>query len=239
MSLPLLYRQTAGDDSLMARNDLLFRPSTQTEVEAPETWGVAGMPAVNTSFHNDTIIITLLLAIVCAMTYWRTRKHAVVVVLFCILGALLTLITSRYYHLSSPVTPDWLLLVIYAILMGAYLGVKKSLYHGVNRVFFSTAQQGLWRRHYTYLLMVETMAFLPIVFLSVFTPLGVLFTFQMLVVVLLFVKIWLLWRCYSVFFRKKHGLLHLFVYFCTLESTPFVVLCASVIIITRSLTFIQ
>ena len=203
MSLPQLYLHTAGDDSLMAENGLLFRPSTE-ETEEVGSWGMAGTPIGETTVHSDTFIITLLLSIVCTMIYWRKRKRALVAVQFCILGALMALIASHHLHLPCPVTPDWVFVIAYALILGAYLGVKQVLYHWVHHVFFSKAQRAQWRRYYSSLLMVETAAFYPIVLLFAFLPLNIIIASQMFLLVLLFVKIWLLWRCFSVFFQKKH-----------------------------------
>lgn len=236
MNLPLLYRHTAGDDTLMSQNDLLFRPSTQEEVEATDAWGMKGTPITPTAANSDTVIVTLLIALLCGMTYWRQRQRVIIALLFCVQVPLLALITARHIHLPSPVIPDWMLMLVYGLIMGAYLGLKQGLYHWVNNIFFSKDQCTKWRTHFTSLLRVETIAIAPVVLVFVFLRIDILLAFEILAGVLLFVKIWLLWRCFSVFFKKKHGVLHLFVYFCTLEGAPLVVLCASLIEITSTLT---
>ena len=237
MSLPLLYRHTAADDSLLAQNDLLFRPSTE-EVETIKPCGMRGASLDYRPVRNDAIVVTLLLSLVCGMVYWRKRKRALVALLFCVQCALLIFISVHDFHLVSPVTPSWLLLGVYTLVMGGYLCIKQGLYHWVHQIFFPKDQRLLWRNKYAFLLMVETVTMSPVVLVFIFLHLNILLAFQILAVVLLFVKIWLLWQCFSVFFRKKHGYLHLFVYFCTLEGAPLMVLSASVIEITRSLTFI-
>ena len=97
-------------------------------------------------------------------------------------------------------------------------------------------QEAAWRSYFASVLRVETIAISPVVLMFVFLHIDILLAFEILAGVLLFVKIWLLWRCFSVFFKKKHGILHLFVYFCTLEGAPIVVLCTSLIEITSTLT---
>jgi hypothetical protein len=236
MTLPLLYRHTAGDDSLMSQNDLLFRPSTQEEVEAPDAWGMKGTPITPSAAHSDTVVVTLLIALLCGMTDWRHPQRVLIALLFCVQVALLALITARYIHLASPIVPNWELMLAYALVMFAYLALKQGLYHWVNNIFFTKDQRAKWRTHFTSVLRVETIATSPVVLMFVFLRIDILLAFEILAGVLLFVKIWLLLRCFSVFFKKKHGILHLFVYFCTLEGAPIVVLCTSLIEITSTLT---
>lgn len=224
MTLPLLYRHTAGDDSLMSQNDLLFRPSTQEEVEAPDAWGMKGTPITPSAAHSDTVVVTLLIALLCGMTDWRHPQRVLIALLFCVQVALLALITARHIHLASPIVPDWELMLAYALVMFAYLALKQGLYHWVNNIFFTKDQRAKWRTHFTSVLRVETIATSPVVLMFVFLRIDILLAFEILAGVLLFVKIWLLWRCFSVFFKKKHGILHLFVYFCTLEAVPILVL---------------
>lgn len=196
---------------------------------------MAGTPPPDVFMYDDTVVVALLLTVVGGMVYWRKRYRWVVALLFCVQGALLSLVAARAFRLAYPVTPTWQLLTAYFAVLAAYLVLKQMLYHWVNHIFFSKAQNVLWQRSYASLLALETVGIFPLLLLFTYLHVDAQIVAICLAVLLLFVKFRLLLRGFSLFFSKNHGFLAVFVYFCTLEGTPFVVLCASLIEITRSL----
>lgn len=196
---------------------------------------MVGTPPPDAFMYDDAVAVALLLTFVGGMVYWRKRYRWVVALLFCVQGALLALLAARAFRLAYPVTPTWQLLTAYFGVLAVYLILKQMLYHWVNQIFFSKAQNALWRRSYASLLSLETGGIFPLLLLFTYLHIDAKIVAICLAVLLLFVKFWLLLKGFSLFFAKNHGFLAVFVYFCTLEGTPFVVLCASLIEITRSL----
>jgi len=168
----------------------------------------------------------------------REGRRMLIAILFCIESALLTSFLSRQTGLANYTVPPAILLVIYALVFLAYLAFKQFFYHLLHGIFFTRNQSILWRNHFAFLFCMETIVMFPLLLVIIFLQIDIRSVLFVGVITLLFVKIVLLFKCFSTFFRKKYGFLHLFVYFCTLEGTPAVMLVASLIEITRNLTLI-
>lgn len=69
-----------------------------------------------------------------------------------------------------------------------------------------------------------TLLFFPLLLLLIYFQIDLKIVLISGLTLLLIVKILLLLKCFSTFFEKFYGILHLFVYFCTLEAAPVVVL---------------
>ncbi len=123
----------------------------------------------------------------------------------------------------NQVSPYKILGVSTALCLAYYL-VKIVAYGAVNAVFFSPAQSRQWSETYLVSVLGEGLALLPAALLMVYfdlayAPLRIVFF-----CVLALVKLLLLYKCYSIFFRYIGGWLHLFLYFCALEVAPLFVL---------------
>lgn len=217
--------------------------------------------------HADLFIVTLLVCFLIVMILWRLlRPHwrdtlsdflfptpsltddvkaqrkegrrMLVAILFCMESALLTSAVAGMAGLSNYLVTPTLLLGIYALVFLVYIAFKQFLYHVVHGIFFSRQQNTLWRNCFAFLFFLETALMFPLLLIIVFLPINAFWPLFIGAIALLFFKIVLLFKCFSTFFRKKYGILHLFVYFCTLEGTPAVILGASLIEITRNLTLI-
>lgn len=217
--------------------------------------------------HTDIFIVTLLVCFLIVMLLWRLlqphwhdtlsdfffptpsltdnvkakRKEGrrmLIAILFCMESALLTSAVASTAGFFNYIMQPALLLSIYALVFLIYITLKQFLYHVVHGIFFSREQNTLWRNRFAFLLFIETALMFPLLLVIVFLPINAFWPLFIGAIALLFVKIVLLFKCFSTFFRKKYGFLHLFVYFCTLEGTPAVMLGASLIEITRNLTLI-
>ena len=120
-------------------------------------------------------------------------------------------------------TPYILLLAFFALWM-AYFLAKRLASDFVNWIFFRREKIITWTRAYTFILVMESLFSVPVSLLAVFLPVPPRVMFLIVLVLIVLVKIVLLFKTYKIFFRKLYGVLHLFVYLCTLELTPLLVL---------------
>ena len=116
------------------------------------------------------------------------------------------------------------LLAIYVGTAMAVIAVKTMAYKFVNAVFFTKAQRTTWNTSYALINTLQCTMLFPITLMAVYFDLSVKNTVIALLIVLLFVKIPLLFKAYTTFFVKSYGAVHIFLYFCTLEAVPLIVL---------------
>ncbi len=105
-----------------------------------------------------------------------------------------------------------------------YYFAKIACYSAVNAVFFPPAECRRWNETYLMSVLAEGLGLLPVALLVVYFNLPFA-TMQLLAfIVLIAVKLLLLYKCHSIFFRYTAGGLHLILYLCTLEIAPLFVL---------------
>lgn len=160
-------------------------------------------------------------------------KRIIIALLFSLQGAIALLAVTQILDVAPQTISPWLLAGIYALLFFLFLIVKQLLYHFAHSVFFSSAQRHRWREDYAFLFAAESLLFFPLLLLLVYLQLDLKIIAVLGLAVLLFVKILLLFKCFSAFFEKCYGILHLFVYFCTLEAAPLVVLWTFLVELTQ------
>ncbi len=102
--------------------------------------------------------------------------------------------------------------------------VKTILYHVVNSVFFNRKQRQQWSASYLLSILALGVALLPVSLLVVYFDLSLQHTAIVFIALLAVDKILLVYKCSRIFFNYPFGLLHLFLYFCTLEIAPIFVL---------------
>lgn len=124
---------------------------------------------------------------------------------------------------------------IFAVVSLLMLLFKNGLYGLVHNVFFPAPQRQLWAEHISLINLVESLLLFVLTVLAVFMPFSPMVTLYSLVITLLLVKIFLLFKAFTTFFKKKHGVLHIFVYFCALEAVPLVVLWATLMVTANRL----
>ena len=248
--LPLLYRQLAADDSLMAHDTLMFVTSAQP---ADEPWGMPGNAIPEALHRSDVITASLLISFLLLSVLGLTRRKSLktlfsnfflptaaskeaadegnrewqrmlVALLFCLQGAIAITAVTQLMHAAPFMLSPWLILAVYAVGLLLFLIVKQCLYGFVHSIFFSKVQRRRWREDYAFLFTIESLLLFPLLLLIVYFHISLEIVLYSALAVLLFVKILLLFKCFSTFFGKMYGTLHLFVYFCTLEAAPLVVL---------------
>ena len=125
--------------------------------------------------------------------------------------------------------PPYVMLLANAAVGLAYFVVKQVLYAVVNWIFFTKEQSAKWTEAYLLCLLAVGTALFPVVLLVVYFDLSLHATFIISMVVISIVKLLLFYKCHGIFFRYGWGWLHLFLYFCTLELLPMLVLWRALI----------
>ena len=154
----------------------------------------------------------------------REWQRMLVALLFCLQGAIAILAVTQIQNAVPVMLSQWLILAIYAAGLLLFVIVKQCLYGFVHSIFFTKVQRCRWREDYAFLFTVESLLLFPLLLMIVYLHINLEIVLYSALAVLLFVKILLLFKCFSTFFGKMYGALHLFVYFCTLEAAPLVVL---------------
>ncbi len=113
------------------------------------------------------------------------------------------------------------------IIIGATAGmmlmygcVKALLYTVVNHVFFSKEQCAEWWETYINSVVVTGVLLFPVTLLVVYLDMTFSTQLFLFLGIIGVVKAVLLFRCIHTFFNGLGGLLHLILYFCTLEIVP-------------------
>ncbi len=264
--IPLFYRYSVADDSLMAENDILFRPSTEEVIVQP--WGKPPRPIPAEQKSADVISTAILMSFVLVMIilrYHRPPLHVawkdflfskntkllsqteksreeklriVMTLLISLQGAIATLVYAPDNLLLTTSRSSWLVFGVYMLAFFALFVFKQTMYRFVHAVFFTRAQRELWLHHYSFLFALESVLLFPITTVFIELHLDYHLGLNVVIVLLLIVKISLLFKCFSTFFDKSYGLLHLFVYFCALEAAPLVVLWALLMYLLNNLTIL-
>lgn len=129
-----------------------------------------------------------------------------------------------------------LLLGYYSILMVLYCLCKWITYSFVNWIFFDKRENKVWIE--SYFLTISMLGFLifPTAALIIFLNLPTFFCRIFFVFAFIFVNLLLLYKAFCIFFKSLHGLFYLFLYFCTLEILPALVIWKGIDSINSILT---
>jgi hypothetical protein len=127
---------------------------------------------------------------------------------------------TDFFNRVSPV----LLLGSLVVACLTFVFAKWLTYNFVNGVFFQKASRVKWIDSYLLLVSLTGIVLFPIVLLIVYFDLNLQNVSICLLIVLILVKILQFWKCFSIFFAKNNGFLHLIVYFCALEIVPMLAL---------------
>lgn len=145
--------------------------------------------------------------------------------ILCLMGSIGTYI---YWHTGEQFfirrTSPYIIISVYMAAWAMYFMFKNLIYSFVNWVFFDMGSREIWRKAYSYILALETLFFLPIILLSIYTNVLPEISVYAVAAIVILTRILLLYKTYHIFFGKIYGILHLFVYLCTLEAMPLLVL---------------
>ena len=246
----LFYEGFFARDSLLWADSLFFRDCH--EVSATSEVPVPLMP--ETLHRNDIVSVTLLVSFLLLVLLWRRHSlrfcnqeeleissgEGLRVVLALVTSLLVGLLSLVFFQMgesfgAAPL-PTPVLFVLCTVGTFLLFVAKQWLYGFVHTVFFTPSQCRQWLEGFTVILTVECLLLFPLALSAVYfdlTPENIVYG---LAGMLLFVKTWLLVQCFSTFFGKIYGSLHLFVYFCALEALPLLILGTTLVILTQHLT---
>ena len=109
--------------------------------------------------------------------------------------------------------------ICYILLLG-----KIFIYNSVNRTLFSPEQRRSWHEGYVLILMCAGLLLMPVAILSLYSQIDVNTQLRFVILIGIFCEILLFYKTFRTFFNNGLGYLHLILYFCALEITPYLIL---------------
>jgi len=152
------------------------------------------------------------------------RFQLFLVLLGCLLHSFSFFILVNDYDTATFVVGNHLLMTILFGCFAVYFLFKALAYEMVNNVFFSHVAVIAWRKLELFLVASESVLLFPIVLLLVYFDLSVEKAAIYYVFVIVFIKFLTFYKGWSIFFQQKGGFLQNFLYFCTLEIVPLLIL---------------
>lgn len=158
------------------------------------------------------------------------------IILLCLIGGVgyFEYTQNRLGIFLGQLSP-YVLMGIYIGCWGAYFLAKNITYIFVNWIFFDKESRLLWKDNSTCLIGIESVLLFIIVVASVYFDISPENSIFAVSAVVMAIKSMSLYKTQQIFFREKYGSLHLFVYFCTLEIAPLLVITRILMLITDSL----
>ena len=149
------------------------------------------------------------------------KNQLFIVLLICFL---LTILFFSYTQVQltsvfNQVSPYKLLTIDMGIFLGYYF-LKYGVYFVFNWTFFSSQKRSQWMNSFNFIVLARSLCFFPIALLTVYFDLSVATMLTAVLVVIGISEILVIFKAKQIFFVYKFGLLHLFLYFCTLEMAP-------------------
>lgn len=131
------------------------------------------------------------------------------------------------YHYYSYSEPDFFFNAKHLAMLGIYVGVlisyliiKWIIYSFVNWIFFDKEKNKLWIEDVFNLIAALGLILFPTALYIVFLDSEFHFSAKIILIIIFISKILLFYKCFRYFFSGFHGVLHLILYFCTLEIIP-------------------
>ena len=155
----------------------------------------------------------------------RYSTRLIAVALLSLTAAMVTF-TYTQHDIGFYMFPEspYITFAAFLLLWIVYFLVKRMMSSFVNWVFFRSEKIFTMNRAYTFIYVAEAMLSLVLALVIVFLPIPHEKVPILAIALIILVKIVLLFKTYQIFFPKMYGTLHLFVYFCTLELMPLLVL---------------
>jgi len=172
--------------------------------------------AVQTSIEeNSSLLLTIMLCLISGLGFFEY-------------------IQSQRGVFLGQLSP-YLLIALYTACWAAYFLIKNITYYFVNWIFFDAESRLLWKDSASFLISLETILLFVIFVISVYFSFSINAAFWAVLSLIIIIKLLLLYKTFQIFFGEKYGSLHLFVYFCTLEIAPLLVVVKILMLITDNL----
>lgn len=159
---------------------------------------------------------------------YETRFQLFMVVLTSLLLAILYYFYANTGSASTFLLPGELMLGVYVAIFLGYYVLKFLLYGVVNTTFFGSKKNLQYLHSYLFLTSVAGALLFPLVLLVVYFGVTVQTAIVYIAVLFVFVKLLQAYKSYIIFFKSFGGILQLFLYFCTLEVMPVLMLFGAI-----------
>lgn len=133
------------------------------------------------------------------------------------------------------IVSHYAILFIYIFCVLLTVTGKALLYQFINWIFFDKEKNKAWISAYFDLLSGISLVLFPLSLLVVYFNLDFHFSKTFVLTAVISFKILLFYKCIRNFFNHFHGILHLILYFCTLEIIPLLFLWKGLIYINNIL----
>lgn len=258
VSVPQYYNET------YFKNNNLYRP----EVAGGRMGVAGDPRPYQTSTDNlfSSIIITCILATILIISYMRhfflietkeffaparkeelKQKETSIEYIFQIILSLqayfvIALVFFDYTqtHISQTFTVETeyqVIAIFLAEAMACYIG-KVTIQQWANKTLFPNCDIHNWNQSRLFINSLIGIAFLPILLLNVYFDLNIEMTASYMLTVMLIAEILLFFKADRIFFNKTTLKLHIFLYLCTLEIIPILLLGAILLQTAYNLTII-
>lgn len=158
----------------------------------------------------------------------RLRGAGLILLLDSIVLAVLTAtLAPTYLPFATQLAPPMFLLVATSLFF-LFLYFKIGLYRFVNNVFFEREAAVQWNATCVLLALILGLCLLPVALLVTYADLPPRQAARIALGVALLLECLLLYKAIRLFSHRKFGIFHAFLYFCTLEGLPLVLLWQTV-----------
>ncbi len=139
--------------------------------------------------------------------------------------ALLAYLTTEFYlGKDEYLVGDYAMMAIYSMVFLLYYVFKEGIMYMVHHLYFPRGQRELYGASRTFLTAIDGFFLLPVMLIHVYLQLNVVTTIHMAASVYILTLLLRFYKCYRIFFSKKRHFLRFFLYLCTLEGVPIVLL---------------
>ena len=142
----------------------------------------------------------------------------------CLLLALICFFYINAFNPKTFVLEQYQMIGLYTGVMILYFLSKALITQGVNKVFFDKKQNRKWIQAFLFTTALQGLTLFPIVLLRSYFNLSTHSTFIYTAIVIICFKLLALYNAYLIFFKQRRHFLQLFLYFCSVEITPFAAL---------------
>lgn len=126
---------------------------------------------------------------------------------------------ERQTEVFNQVSP-YIILGVSVGIFALYYLAKTGIYAFVNSIFFERKACERWNEAYMLCVLALGLALLPVALLVVYFDLNFNEMSVVFLVILGLDKLLLLYKSSRIFFKQRWSIVHLFLYFCTLEIAP-------------------
>ena len=138
------------------------------------------------------------------------------------LSSVSLLVAIAFEDSSIMVGQAYLWLLIGGVVLLCYL-VKVLIFAATNRIFFDHSTVALWEYSYAAWTILASVPLYLLCVCVLFFNIPPRFIFLLLGIGVVVLEICLLYKAFHIFSSKKYGILQIFVYLCTLELMPLLV----------------